>query len=535
MANSTNVTKDNKSTKKKIISPNKLPFLQSQILQKIYLDINSKKHTTIQGISEITGYKKDSKILNDAHKALNRKGFITGDFESCFKVPEYRDELYQYVISKNDYVHKEYSKNILDFQYVNKSKKNTDQLLRTISDFNNGGVCHNWYTYLEDFPYSLIEKKINKYNISSNSLIVEPFAGSGTTNVAAKMFGIDSVGFDANPLMSYISRVKTTWDIDLTLFKKEVVKISKNFLKNIHKFDTLDLNRDFLEKMPIKELNQWLSPALQNEVLLLKHLIKKTKNKDIRNLLLLAMSRSCLDASHVSFCPGTTFYPFRVKEEFWNLFTNKIVDIYGDLKKIQESGKVFKNATLFDDSCLNAKKYIEKDSIDFLITSPPYPNDLEYTRQTRLEMYMLDFVDCMDDVQQIKRTMVKGSTKLIYKESNSSKFVESFDSVVMISDAIYEETKDKNWGFDYPRMVREYFGDMYLCLKEFLPLMKDGAHFLLVVGDQTIKGVYIPVCDILIEMAQSLNYSECSKELFRIRRSTGHNIDLPEEIVILKK
>ena len=84
-------------------------------------------------------------------------------------------------------------------------------------------------------------------------------------------------------------------------------------------------------------------------------------------------------------------------------------------------------------------------------------------------------------------------------------------------------------------MVREYLGDMYLCLKEFYPLMKKDASFLLVVGDQTIKQVYIPVCDILIEMAEEIGYKNCKKELFRIRRSTGHNIQLPEEIVILQK
>lgn len=61
------------------------------------------------------------------------------------------------------------------------------------------------------------------------------------------------------------------------------------------------------------------------------------------------------------------------------------------------------------------------------------------------------------------------------------------------------------------------------------------SHFLLVVGDQTIKGVYVPVGDILIEMAINLGYSKASKELFRIRRSTGHKTPLPEEIIILEK
>lgn len=184
------------------------------------------------------------------------------------------------------------------------------------------------------------------------------------------------------------------------------------------------------------------------------------------------MSKSALDASYVSFCPGTTFYPFRPKEEFWNLFSYKIINFIRDIEVVQLKRKSFQKAKFFNDSCLNAKNYIKPNSVDFLITSPPYPNDLEYTRQTRLELYMLDFVSNMDDIQKIKRTMVKGSTKLIYKESDSAKFINSFKTVNKISEQIYEQTKDKNWGFDYPRMIKEYFGDMYLCLKEFLPLMK---------------------------------------------------------------
>ena len=141
----------------------------------------------------------------------------------------------------------------------------------------------------------------------------------------------------------------------------------------------------------------------------------------------------------------------------------------------------------------------------------------------------------MNDVQKIKRRMAKGSTKLIFKESNSEIFIDKFNSIKSVSSKIYEQTKDKNWGFDYPRMIREYFGDMYLCMKEFFPLMKTDSHFLLVVGDQTIKGVFIPVCDILIELAVEIGYKNCRKESFRIRRSTGHDIPLPEDIVIIEK
>lgn len=532
--------------KEKLISPNKLPFLQAEILQIIFIDLSLDRKTTIEDISKITDYKTDSKILNDAIKALNVKEFLNGDLENGYSVPEHRFDLYKSIVEKNDYIHKKYSNNILSLKYSNRKRKtklhnqtklfnNNNHSNSTISQYNNGGICHRWYNYLEDFPYYLIEEKIKEYDLNASSIIVEPFAGSGTTNVSSKMFNIKSYGFDANPLMAFISEVKTNWNIDLTTLKKEILRVSKKFLNDIHNFDTLKIDKDFLDKMPKKELNQWLSLGLQKEVLLLKNHIKTVKSKNIRNLLLLAMSRSALDASFVSFCPGTTFYPFKDKDEFWDIFTDKVVDIYNDLEKLQKLNSDFKEVDIINDTCLNASKYIEKNSIDFLVTSPPYPNDLEYTRQTRLELYLLDFVENMNDVQQIKRKMVKGSTKLIYKDSNSAEQIKEFKSVMEISDLIHEQTKDKNWGFDYPRMVREYFGDMYLCLKEFLPLMKKDGHFLLVVGDQTIKGVYIPVCDILIEMAKKLGYSDGEKELFRIRRSTGHNIDLPEEIVILKK
>jgi DNA modification methylase len=515
------------------INPNKLPFLQAQILQKIYINIFEKKNTSIEELSELTDYPIESKILKDAINAIVTKGFIEGSLVTGFKIPQLCKKLYESVTKKNDYKHKEYNQDLLNIKKII-LQKNTLFEDETISDLNKHGVIHKWYDYLEDFPFSLIEEKIKEYQIKPNSLIVEPFAGSGTTCISANFFQSNSIGFDANPLMTFISSVKTTWNIDLQSFEKDIIYVAKEFIKNIHIFDKLKLDRGFLDRMPRKELNQWLSPGLQKEVILLKNIIDKTKDSKNKQLLLLAMSKSCLDASYVAFCPGTTFYPFREKEEFWVLFTNKIIQIYKDLLKIQRY-KFKSKSKLINDSCLNAKNYIDKRSIDFIITSPPYPNDLEYTRQTRLEMYLLDFVKDMSDVQSIKRKMVKGSTKLIFKESNSESYALKFSSVKIISDKIFEQTKDKNWGFDYPRMVREYFGDMYLCLKAYYPLMKKNANFLLVVGDQTIKGVYIPVCDILIEMSQEIGYKNCRKELFRMRRSTGHNIALPEEIVIVQK
>ena len=519
---------------KKKYTTSGLPFLQAQILQQIYLDISRNKSTDINLLSQISDYPPQSKILNNALVSLGNKNFINGSLDEGFVVPESRFAFFQKVIKKFDCNGKLYSSKIID--HINKESIQLELFLETksISDLNRFGVIHKWYDYLEDFPYSLIEEKFVEYNLRNDSIVVDPFCGSGTTMVTANMFHFDAIGFDANPLMTFVSKVKTTWDIDISSLNKTIRKVGNEFLKKVKFLNNNSFRNGFLQTMPKKELNQWLSPRLQQEVSLLKSIISEINDKNIRELFLLAMSKSCFDASYVALCPGTTFYPFREKEEFWDLFTDKIIQMHADLKAIQIHNHYGKTITIMD-TCLNAQSYLKENSIDFIITSPPYPNDLEYTRQTRLELYLLDFVENMDDIQKIKKRMAKGSTKLIFKESNSEIFIDKFDSVKNISSKIYEQTKDKNWGFDYPRMVREYFGDMYLCMKEFFPLMKPDSHFLLVVGDQTIKGVFISVCDILIELAEEIGYRNCRKEAHRIRRSTGHDIPLPEDILILEK
>ncbi len=517
-------------------SPNNLPFLQAQILERIYLNISKSKDTSLEELAELTDHSKSSKILLRALANLAQKGFLIGDPKqpSSLTVHQERLDFFQKVIGRGDVAHKHYSRSLLD----NFNSQPTQLMLflenQDISEINKHGIIHKWYGYLEDFPYWLIENKIREYDIKKGSMVLDPFCGSGTTLVAANMLNIDAIGFDTNPLMAFVSQLKTTWDIELERLKKEVVVVAEKFLNEVKGPNRLEFLDASLAKMPKKEINQWLSPVLQREVSILKNIILNVNEEKIRRLLLLALSKSCFEASYVALCPGTTFYPFREKQEFWDIFSATTIRMFDDLKLIQQYDN-FGQSKVINDSSLNIGQYVDSNSIDFIITSPPYPNDLEYTRQTRLELYLLDFVNSMADIQKLKRKMVKSSTKLIFKESDSAKAVQDFSEVNDVANNIYEQTKYKNWGFNYPRMVREYFGDLYLCMGEIYPLLRDGGHFLLVVGDQTIKGVLIPVGDILITLAKTIGYNNCRKELFRMRRATNHKVPLPEEIVILQK
>jgi DNA modification methylase len=513
----------------------KLPFLQSQILEYIYIKIYDNAIPTIEELSELTGYPKDSKILLNAIHLLSKKGFIENGNDFHFKIPKNKKAFFKETIQriKNQDIH---YKEELIFQIDEKIAQQLPlfEKYHSISDLNRYGIVHHWYDYLEDFPYTLLEESFKKYGLRKGDVVLDPFCGSGTTLVSSNLFQLNAIGIDANPLMCLVSEVKTSWDIDLDKLKKIYKEKTKKFIKLARNIENYDFKNDFLKRMPKRELNQWMNLRMQKEISLMKDLISEIRDEKIKKLFMVMLGKSTFDASYVALCPGTTFYPHRQKEPFFDVFCKKIMQVYNDLSLIQRFDSYGKTK-IFNKSATETSSFIEEDSIDFIITSPPYPNDLEYTRQTRLELYLLDFVKNMDDVRKLKRTMIKGSTKLIYKEDNWSEYVKQFKSVQEVANQIEKALSDKNWGFDYPKMIREYFGGMYVCLKEFYKVLKKGSYNLQVVGDQTYKNIVIPVGKIFAEMARDIGYSDAHIELFRIRRSTTHDIPLPEEIVVIKK
>ncbi|PIV69835.1 MAG: hypothetical protein COS08_03405, partial [Euryarchaeota archaeon CG01_land_8_20_14_3_00_38_12] len=78
----------------------KLPFLQSQILEHIYLKISDKAEPNINELSELTGYPKDSKILLNAIHLLIEKGFIEDGSNFNFKVPQSRKSFFEETIQR---------------------------------------------------------------------------------------------------------------------------------------------------------------------------------------------------------------------------------------------------------------------------------------------------------------------------------------------------------------------------------------------------------------------------------------------------
>ncbi len=182
---------------------------------------------------------------------------------------------------------------------------------------------------------------------------------------------------------------------------------------------------------------------------------------------------------------------------------------------------------------------LEPHSIDAVFTSPPYPNEKDYTRTTRLEMVLLGFVKDKTDLRALKKSLVRSNTRSVYKADDDDSWIENHAEIQRIAREIEERRieLDKTSGFErlYHRVTKLYFGGMARYLAALRKALRPGAQLAYVVGDQaSYLRVMIRTGQLLADIAESLGYEVDGIDLFRTRLATATKEQLREEVVRLR-
>jgi len=178
-------------------------------------------------------------------------------------------------------------------------------------------------------------------------------------------------------------------------------------------------------------------------------------------------------------------------------------------------------------------------SIDAVITSPPYPNEKDYTRTTRLESVLLGFINDKAALRALKQGLVRSNTRNVYKVDDDDVWVADQAEVQRLAQEIEARriALGKTSGFErlYARATKLYFGGMARHLAELRQILRPGAQLAYVVGDQaSYLRVMIRTGAILADIARSLGYEVVAIDLFRTRLATATNEQMREEVVVLR-
>lgn len=208
-----------------------------------------------------------------------------------------------------------------------------------------------------------------------------------------------------------------------------------------------------------------------------------------------------------------------------------------DLKKFGELSSC--NSLCYYDDSRNISNILPPLSVNAVITSPPYPNEKDYTRTTRLESVLLHFIKNKMELRQLKQKLIRSNTRNVYVNDNDDLFIGDNGKIKKISDEIERRriALNKTSGFErlYHRVTKLYFGGMKRHLEDLKTVLKTGARLAYVIGDQaSYLQVLIRTGELLAEIADNIGYDVINIDLFRTRQSTTTGEQLREEVVLLE-
>ena len=408
---------------------------------------------------------------------------------------------------------------------------------------------HDWYRFVLSFPPHLVQEYIEDFGLGDQSVILDPFCGTGTTLVESKLRGISSFGTEANPFAHFATLVKTDWEIDPDLLYSqsyEVAEIALDILRRQGIDDAIPFDGN-ISDLPLRQLSPEqnklilsgsISPIpLYKALVLLECLERYKTERAYRHQLLAIASILVFTASNLHFGPEVGVGKPKVDAPVISSWLAKIGEMANDLRTVTNRNHTNAQVYFADARCLDA--VLPPRSVDAVITSPPYPNEKDYTRITRLESVVLGFIRTRADLQAFKKGLIRSNTRNVYKADDDDKWIRDHPEIERIADAIERRRIElgKTSGFEklYARVTKLYFGGMARHLAALRSVLRPNAQLAYVVGDQaSYLRVMIRTGQLLADIAQALGYEFVRTDLFRTRFATATKNQLREEVVILR-
>lgn len=417
----------------------------------------------------------------------------------------------------------------------------------------NDRAAHDWYRFILSFPPHLVREYLDRFDAGSSTRILDPFCGTGTTVVECKKRRIPSVGIEMNPIAHFASTVKTDWTPDyagLLTHAAEVVEIALAELRSqgIEDDPPRNICDNFrgssttLRTLPPATLKLLLansiSPLPLHKALVLLDVLKRHPDQRYLHHELLALAKALpFSVSNLRFGPEVGLGTVKLDASVISTWHKGVAGIAEDLRSLSWQAPV--PSIVHHADARSLLNVLEPASIDIVITSPPYPNEKDYTRTTRLESVLLGFVNSKEELRALKKGLVRSNTRGMYKGDDDDQWVANHVEIQRIAREIEERRIElgKTSGFErlYAKATKLYFGGMARHLADLRAILRPGAHLAYVVGDQaSYLRVMIRTGQLLADIAQSLGYEVVGIDLFRTRAATITKQQLREEVVVLR-
>jgi len=402
---------------------------------------------------------------------------------------------------------------------INQPKKK--DLSSTFAD-NMSLPIHKWFRYTAGFSADWVKQVFKDFPNANN--VLDPFVGSGTVLVEGDFNAKTTFGVEAHPLIYKVARAKLNWKIN----PDEFLESTKLILENAKKIKICDeLN------YPPLITKCYPEPTIERLTKLKEAFLKTDLRDELKELNWFVINSILRVSSPVGTAQWQYVLPAKTKSKVLEPFTafkNKAYEMFADMKFMQRKVKVQGNSTLIKGDSRNLIG-IETNSIDLVITSPPYANNYDYADATRLELSFWGEINGWGDLQDsVRKNLIRACTQHVANLKNNTEEIFNSEVLIPIKDelrhkfeALALERLDHGGKKNYHLMALAYFkdlGDTFVALRR---VCKEKSDICFVVGDSAPYGIHLPVEKWLGELAMGAGFNSWSFEKLRDRNIKWKN------------
>lgn len=382
----------------------------------------------------------------------------------------------------------------------------------------NRHAVHRWFNFIAGFAPEFVAEQCIEFR--PGSVLLDPFAGCGTSLVEAQALGVHSVGFEPHPFFARIARAKTAqpWTPDdLAEFQTLLLEALESDIPLPKLTDSAEIFLNKLFDRPILEKLLRARVALQTS---------RWAEDDLAFLMLSRVIDLCSRAQ----TDGIYKAPTSTKRAA--IPSNAICSV---VQRVSEDSQHEPNtqpvalATIYMQSSEMMDKIPSK-SIDVVVTSPPYLNNFDFAEMTRMYLYFWGMCESWKDITETVRSklIVNTTTSLSghrelqdqYRNEVCEAIRPQLDELVNLLRA---ERRVRAGKKEYDLLVYPYFAQMTRVLKEAHRCLKNGGKIHVVVADAAFYGIHVSAPQFLAMVMKDVGFRnvQCVK-----MRERGHRWSL---------
>lgn len=354
---------------------------------------------------------------------------------------------------------------------------------------------HRWYFVKEAFSPNLVGCAVEDAGVRQKELVLDPFVGSGTVPVCCSADGLATVGCEVNPFLAMVARTKLLNVRPKTLLHhaSSVYRgVAEGKPSRLESFSTFSSNGDAPKWLFNRRVLRAFEGGWHATV---------GMYRPARDLLRLALIGAAMDVCNAVKDGKCLRYRSDWKARKFNerSFQQALETRVGIIRKdLDPTPRVAGPVSILDTDVRSGMSAGLGDGrFKLCVTSPPYLNSFDYTDVYRPELFLGKFVKSMEDLRSLRLRTLRSHTQIKWEDPKQEEFGPHFSPV-------FKEIQDQQqilWNRRIPMMIRAYFEDITLVLRQLRQLAAADASVWIVVSTSAYAGVEVPVDLIIADIA----------------------------------